>query len=243
LEILCEIRLLARVTPQHLVVSGILETSPFQLREGHDQNCHLPLVPSKYDHFTLVMSDPRDHPLFWEMRSLLQGTIGPKVTLKNLIPLMQEIAADNDLRIPRNATRRKDNAIRWMCENIQYTRSVLSPAIQDSAEQSSVEARVQKNWVMIPTVRGWLEVKFGRHPRRDDLTRMAIRLAATLHILLDRQAKRNINALECWFAENWTAISRVDSPDSPLDIHDGFADQWRFDDDFGFDGDGILDTL
>jgi hypothetical protein len=189
------------------------------------------------------MSDPRDHPLFWETRTLLEGTIGPKIRLTELTTLMQQIARDHQLHIPRMAVRRKNNAIQWMCENIKHAESVLSPVAQPANDRASVEARVKRNWAMIPTVRRWLRAQSDRRPRMPDMIATATHFAETLKIRIDRQARRNRDALECWFAENWSAVSSVDTPNPTWGTNNEFPDFGQFEDDFGLTRDKFLDDF
>jgi hypothetical protein len=105
------------------------------------------------------------------------------------------MTADNDLRIPQNASRCKNNAIQWMRENIQHMRWIIPPATRETSEQGWLEAGVSRNRAMIPRVRRWLEAKFGHRPQMADMIATAIALAGSLQTPHDRQAKRNRDAL------------------------------------------------
>jgi hypothetical protein len=154
------------------------------------------------------MTDPRNNPLFWEIRARLEQSLGGKVPLGKLVTVVREIGSDHQIRVPRSATRKKDKAIEWICDNLTVSEPFLSPTFSDAVEQS-VEARVQRNWPMIPRVRAWLLAKFGHPPKMAEIIATATGLAELFNLRIDRQAKRSKAAMECWFAEHWELIECV----------------------------------
>jgi hypothetical protein len=141
-------------------------------------------------------------PLFWETRARLEQVFGPKVPLKDLIPFMHQMASNLHLCIPREAVRRKNSAISWVCQHIKESEPLLA-TVSTPAREEELDARVQRNWRTIPIVKAWLREKFGPHPKMSEITAAATAVATTSGLSIDRQARRSKAALECWLAENW----------------------------------------
>jgi hypothetical protein len=160
------------------------------------------------------MADPRDNPVFWETRARLEQTLGPKIPLKDLIPLIREIGSKVNVRIPREVVRKKNSAIGWICQNIKESEPFL-PAVPVPVIEKGIEARVRRNWPTILHVKAWLKTKFGAHPKMPQITALAMEVAGAFELRIDRQARRSKAALECWFAEHWeeTAGARVEDID------------------------------
>lgn len=67
-------------------------------------------------------------------------------------------------------------------------------------------ARLKKNGFKIEYVTAYIDRQFGTHVSSANLLTFAHELCEKLSLKLDRIAKRNKNALICWYAENWHIV-------------------------------------
>lgn len=77
---------------------------------------------------------------------------------------------------------------------------------QSVRDHSRVLERIDKNGIKVDYVGAYIDKLFGRHIKCAILLEYATRIANTMHLKLDRLAKRNRNALVCWYAENWEVV-------------------------------------
>jgi hypothetical protein len=73
-------------------------------------------------------------------------------------------------------------------------------------ERQKVQERIAANALMAVHVISSLEYLCGPSPLKEDLLVVARELCSTYPLKLDRLAKRNGKALECWFCESWKEI-------------------------------------
>lgn len=66
--------------------------------------------------------------------------------------------------------------------------------------------RIKYNGIKMDFVSEYMDREFGTKVKYVHLLSMANNLSRMLDIRLDRLAKRNRNALLCWYAENWALI-------------------------------------
>lgn len=77
---------------------------------------------------------------------------------------------------------------------------------QSIRDNERTMARVKKNGFKIEYVTAYIDKQFGTHVSSAILLTFAHTLCEKLSLKLDRIAKRNRNALICWYAENWATV-------------------------------------
>jgi hypothetical protein len=137
---------------------------------------------------------------------------GPRLPYAPILNLLREIAREHDLKLPREVSRKRDAAIAWLAAHLDLARPHL--VAQDTGEcpQNPAQARVHANAHQIAAVEAWLVDIFDHSPVMHELLPKALEWSATMHILVDRDARRNRLVLECWIIENWDAISAIQDP-------------------------------
>lgn len=78
---------------------------------------------------------------------------------------------------------------------------------QSMRDHEKIQKRLQSNGVMPDYISAFLEKTYGRYFTSASLLLLANNAVSKLNLSIDRLAKRNRQALLCWYAENWEKIS------------------------------------
>ena len=102
--------------------------------------------------------------------------------------------------IERNEKLRKDIL------NARYVNKHFRTTANSIRDYERLKVRITKIGIKMDIVTAYLENMFGQHATSIILLSQAAIIEENLSIEVDRLAKRNRQALLCWFAENWEII-------------------------------------
>ncbi|EAX99405.1 hypothetical protein TVAG_043130 [Trichomonas vaginalis G3] len=74
-------------------------------------------------------------------------------------------------------------------------------------DHNDIRSRIRTNGIKFDLVNEIIKSKLGGHATTTILMKLADKFSHELKIRVDRLAKRNKNALICWYAENWHLIA------------------------------------
>jgi hypothetical protein len=148
--------------------------------------------------------DPRMNPLFWTVKHALIQHFGPKLPFKPVSDLMRSVRDANRLSLAREATRKKDIGIAWLCEHWDFARSILADQPRFDEEQHSRECdMLAGSWSKMIEIENLIRDLNGERPSMKQLVGLAKRLAAHHRLRLGREPRRNQKFLLAWYAEHW----------------------------------------
>jgi hypothetical protein len=148
--------------------------------------------------------DPRMNPLFWQVKQTLVQHFGPKLPFKPIADLMRSVRDAHRLSIPREATRKKDIGIAWLCEHWELAKPILASQSQFDEEQHSRECDVLAGpWSKMLEIEKLIRDLVGGKPSMKQLLAAARRMAAAHRLRLSREPRRNQKFLLAWYAEHW----------------------------------------
>lgn len=90
--------------------------------------------------------------------------------------------------------------------NARYVNKHYRTTAKSIKDYERLRIRIGKIGVKMDIVTAYLENMFGQHATAMILLHQAAIIEKNLSIEIDRLAKRNRQALLCWFAENWDQI-------------------------------------
>ncbi|EAX93545.1 hypothetical protein TVAG_203360 [Trichomonas vaginalis G3] len=94
---------------------------------------------------------------------------------------------------------------------------------QNRRDHEMILERIKKNGVKMDFVSAYIDKIFGMHVTISPLLEFALHISHQFGLKVDRLAKRNRNALLCWFSENWETVFphlHQIKPDKPF-IYEG----------------------
>lgn len=77
---------------------------------------------------------------------------------------------------------------------------------QSVRDHEKIKKRLEYNGIMPDYISAYLEKSIGRHISSTSLLSLASDIEYEFNLKIDRLARRNRQALLCWFAENWNII-------------------------------------
>jgi hypothetical protein len=137
---------------------------------------------------------------------------------------MRSVAKRNHLKIPREATRSKDPAINWICENWNIAEAQLSeePVLSLGDARQANEVNFSEYWEKMCEIDNLLATESGHKMPLPNLAERARDMARKFQIQLPREIMRNRRTLLAWCAMNWPQIqpgieaSLLPKEDKPL---------------------------
>ncbi|EAX95265.1 hypothetical protein TVAG_149850 [Trichomonas vaginalis G3] len=85
-------------------------------------------------------------------------------------------------------------------------RKINSKSDRNLRDHDMITERVHNNGIKIDFVSEYIDRKFGLHVTTAPLLAFAAEMSNKYCIKLDRLAKRNRDALLCWYSENWDTV-------------------------------------
>jgi hypothetical protein len=150
--------------------------------------------------------DPRMNPLFWVVKETLVQHFGAKLPFKPIAEFMRSLRDANRLSISRDATRKKDLAVSWICCHWDLAKAILANLPRCEEVQSSREFRLAPSWSKMCEIERMFHDILGTKPSMKQLLDLAKQVAVLHRLRLSRDPRRNQKFLLAWYAEHWDVI-------------------------------------
>ncbi|EAX92297.1 hypothetical protein TVAG_108140 [Trichomonas vaginalis G3] len=80
---------------------------------------------------------------------------------------------------------------------------------QSQRDYEKIQKRIVNMGSKVDFVNSYVDKSFGTHVNIEILTSIAKIVEQKYHVPLDRLAKRNRKAMLCWYAENWSLVTKI----------------------------------
>jgi hypothetical protein len=159
---------------------------------------HLLLLPEE---------DARLNPLFWPIKEMLVQRFGAKLPFGPLCAFMRSVRDAHHLGLSRDATRKKDTAVCWVCKHWDVAEPMLAeiPRLEEQPHCRETE-KLAPFWSEMCRIEKFFEEQNGGKASTNDLLDLARRVAAPHHLRVSRDATRSRNGLLKWYAQHWQTI-------------------------------------